>query len=175
MADEAMPLVYDELRRLATNYLRRERPNHTLQPTALVNETYLQLRRERELNINNRAHFIGRAAHVMRRLLVDHARERSAAKRGAGWQRVSLSEADLGDERARQLVALDDALRNLASKDRAMVRLVELRYFVGLTLEEVAEVDGVSRSSVVLRWRRAKAWLHQELSSSSDELSPGRT
>jgi RNA polymerase sigma factor (TIGR02999 family) len=163
IADEAMPVVYDELRRLAQSLLNRERPGHTLQATALVNEVYLRLHEETGVCFENRAHFIGRVAFMMRRLLIDYARERNAQKRGADFQRVTLADVGSGRQKSTDLVALDDALLSLERKDPRMARLVELRYFGGLTLEETAEVLGISRASVVLAWRRTKVWLHREL------------
>jgi len=162
VADEVMPYVYEELRRIAARFFQRERSDHTLQPTAVVNEIYVRLHEETGVRFKNRAHFIGHTAQMMRRLLVDHARKRNAGRRGGGWQRVSLTDVDLS-EKPRDVVALDDALRRLAAKDPSMVRLVELRFFGGLTLEETAEVLGISRASVVLAWRRTKVWLHREL------------
>ena len=166
IADNALPIVYDELRRLAQSMLNRERPDHTLQATALVNEIYLRLHEETGVHFENRAHFIGRVAFMMRRLLIDYARERNAQKRGGAYQRVTLAESSSGAEKATDLVALDDALLSLDRKDPRMARLVELRYFGGLTLEETAEVLGMSRASVVLAWRRTKVWLHRELKAS---------
>ncbi len=162
--DELTPLVYQELRRLAESYLRRERGGHTLQPTALVHEAYLKLVDQRGLRWQNRAHFFGIAAQTMRQILVDHARARLAEKRGGGEIRFSLDEAiDASDERADQLVALDDALLALAAFDPQKSRVVELKYFGGLTLEEMAEVLGISRATVIREWRMAKAWLYGQL------------
>ena len=165
-AAEALPVVYDELRRLAASFFRRERPDHTLQATALVNEVYLRLAEDTGVRFHSRAHFVGRVAHMMRRLLVDHAREKGALKRGGGWHRVTLADAESESQQAVHIVALEDALMSLNRKDPSMVKLVELRYFGGLTIEEVAEVLGMSRSSVVLAWRRTRVWLHRELTSS---------
>ncbi len=163
-AAELMPLVYEELHRLADGYFRRERPGHTLQATAVVHEAYLQILEQDGIRWQNRAHFIGRIAHVMRRILVEYARERNAAKRGGGRQRVTLTEAaGLAGERAPDLVALDDALRALAAIDAQKASIVELRFFGGLTMAEIAEVLGVSRPTVVRGWRRARAWLYREL------------
>lgn len=163
-ATEVVPLVYEELRRIANGYFRRERPGHTLQATAVVHEIYIRLLEDTGVRFENRAHFVGKVAHMMRRLLVAYARERNAQRRGGGWQRVTLSEAvELSGERPADLAALDDALLSLAAKNPDMARLVELRYFGGLSLEECAEVRGVSRATVVLEWRRTKAWLYREL------------
>lgn len=162
--EKLFPLVYAELRRLAEGYLRGERQNHTLQPTALVHEAYLRLV-DQQVNWQNRAHFFGIAARTMRRILVDHARHRLADKRGAGAPRISLDEAiDLSDERASELVALDEALGALAEVDPEKCRLVELRYFAGLSVEEAARALKVSVPTVVRQWRTTKAWLHHELS-----------
>ncbi|MCP9495266.1 MAG: sigma-70 family RNA polymerase sigma factor [Pyrinomonadaceae bacterium MAG19_C2-C3] len=158
--DQLLPLIYDELRRLASGYLRRERSSHTLQPTALVHEAYLRLVDQRDVRWQNRAHFVGVAAQMMRRILVDHARKSGAEKRGGEFQKISLDENfDLSDERAAELIALDDALKTLAEIDEQKSRIVELRYFGGLSIEETAEVLGVSAPTVKRQWSMAKAWL----------------
>jgi RNA polymerase sigma factor (TIGR02999 family) len=166
---DLLPLVYGELRRLAARRLRRERPDHTLQPTALVHEAYIRLVDQRRVRWQNRAHFYGVAAHVMRRILVDRARARGADKRGAGWQRVTL----VGDKtpngsRDVDVLALDDALQRLAALDPQQERIVELRYFGGLTLDETAEVIGISTATVKREWAIARAWLRAELSDQLD-------
>ena len=161
-----MPLVYDELRRLARHYMRRERPGHTIQPTALVNEAYLRLVGQTNIRWQNRAHFFGIAAGVMRRVLCDHARARLADKRGGGAVRVSLVEAEARpDEQATDALALDEALGGLAEVDPRKARVVELRYFGGLSVEETAEVLKVSRSTVLHDWNMARAWLYQQMKS----------
>jgi len=160
-----MPLVYDELRRLAGRYLSRERLDHTLQPTALVHEAYLRLVDQTQVNWQNRAHFFGLAARIMRRILVDYARGHRADKRGGGLEKLSLDEAlSFSKERDVDLIALDDALSDLAGLDPLQSRIVELRFFAGLTLEETAEVLGLSRSTVERDWIMAKAWLYTQLS-----------
>jgi RNA polymerase sigma factor (TIGR02999 family) len=165
--EKLTPLVYRELKKLAGSYLRRERSGHTLQPTALAHEAYLKLIDQQNVRWQNRAHFFGIAAQAMRRILVDHARARLAEKRGSG-QAVSLDEAiDVSDQRADQLVALDEALKTLAALDPQQSRVVELKYFGGMTLEETAEVLGVSRATVIREWRMAKAWLYDELNKNS--------
>ena len=162
--ERLIPLVERELRLLAHRYLRRERHNHTLQTTALVNEAYLRLVGQREPHWQNRTHFFGIAARMMRRILIDHARSVASAKRGGGARAVSLDEACvLGEERAAELVALDDALQALALVDERKCRVVELRYFAGLSVEESAEVLGVHPDTVTREWRRAKAFLRREL------------
>jgi RNA polymerase sigma-70 factor, ECF subfamily len=162
--EKLTPLVYQELRRLAGAYLRRERSNHTLQPTALAHEAYLKLIDQQNVSWQNRAHFFGVAAQLMRRILVDHARARLAEKRGGVDQRFSLDDAiHLSDQRANEVVALDETLKTLAAVDAQKSRVVELKYFGGLTLEEIAEVLGVSRATVIREWRMAKAWLYSEL------------
>ena len=159
-----MPLVYDELRRLAASYLRRERSDHTLQPTALVHEAYLRLVDQRRIEWRGRAHFYGVAAQVMRRILIDHARARAAEKRAGGGRRLSLDEAALlPEERAADLLALDEALKLLTEKDERKGRVVELRFFGGLSVEETAEVLGVHRATVERDWVVAKAWLYREM------------
>ena len=158
--DQLLPLIYGELRGLAASYLRRERQGHTLQPTALVNEAYLKLVDQRQVRWQNRAHFLGVAAQQMRRILVDHARAHNAEKRGGEFQKLSLDEnVDVSGERASELVALDEALKRLAEMDEQMSRVVELRYFGGLSVEETAELLGVSAPTVKRKWRMAKAWL----------------
>lgn len=162
--DRLIPLVSDELRSLAAQYLRRERPNHTLQPTALVNEAYLRLIDQREVHWQSRAHFVGVAAQMMRRILVDHARHRDRVKRGSGQQRVSLDEAlTISNERTEGLIALDEALTALAALDARKSRVVELKYFGGLSVDEMAEVLQVSTMTVMRDWKMAKAWLYQRV------------
>jgi RNA polymerase sigma factor (TIGR02999 family) len=164
-AREALiPLVYDELRRLARRYLRRERPDHTLQSAALVNEAYLRLIRQEQPQWQNRAHFFGVAAQLMRHILVDHARNRAAAKRGAGAPRLTLDpDIALPQERDVDLIALDDALNQLAALDPQQSRLVELRFFGGLSIEETSVVLGVSPATVKREWATARAWLQREM------------
>jgi RNA polymerase sigma factor (TIGR02999 family) len=160
-----MPLVYDELRRLARDYLRRERPDHTLQPTALVNEVYLRIVDQRRVSMQNRAQFFGLAAQIMRHILVDHARTRGAEKRGALQPKLSLDETRIAiEDRAAELVALDDALKSLAEIDLRKSQIVEMRFFGGLSVEETASALGVSDKTVMRDWRNAKIWLHRELS-----------
>jgi len=162
--DELLPLVYDELRSIAARYLRRESRNQTLQPTALVNEAYLPLIDQRRVRWRNRAHFYGVAAEIMRRILVDHARAQRSAKRGGEWERIPLVEAEIQGQRSDvDVIALDEALRRLAAFDAHQARIVELRYCGGLTIEEVAEVIGISAATVVREWTIAKAWLRAEL------------
>ena len=163
--DEVMPLVYRELRRLAARYLRSERANHTLQPTALVNEAYLCLARQDEIRFQNRAHFLAIAANTMRRVLVDHARERGAAKRGGDRQKVTLHSWIRIDDRDVDILALDEALGRLATFDATGCSVVELRFFGGLTIEETAEALKVSPATVKRQWAAAKAWLYRELQS----------
>lgn len=163
--DALTPLVYDELRRLAGRYLRRERSDHTLQSTALVHEAYLKLVDQRNVRWQNRAQFFGLAAEMIRRILVDHARARQAAKRGGAVYRLTLDEAlDASSPRDTDLVRLDDAMKALAEFDLQQARVVELRYFAGLTIEETAEVLGISPATVKRDWLLAKAWLRRELS-----------
>ena len=160
-----MEAVHGELRRLARGYLRRERPDHSLPPTALVHEAYLKLVDQRRVRWQNRAHFFAIAARLMRRILVDHARAHGAAKRGAGI-RVPLQDADYGaDPPSTDVLALDAALDRLATIDARHSRLVELRFFGGLTVEETAEALGISPATVKREWASAKAWLYQQLSS----------
>ena len=167
--DELLPLVYDELRRLANRYLRRERSDHTLQATALVNEAYLRLV-DQNVPWQNRAHFFGVAAEMMRRILVDHARSHQAQKRGSGGIKLSLDDAiNMSDERATDLIALDDALKALAEFDPQKSRIVELRFFAGLSIEETAKVLGIGTATVIRQWKMAKAWLYHEVSKGNDE------
>ncbi len=162
--DQLMPLVYDELHRLAHRYMKRERPGQTLQTTALVNEAYLRLVDSKEIDWQNRAHFFAIAAQIMRHLLVDRARGRRYAKRGSGGRQVTLDEtAVISPEPDVQLLDLDEALNKLAAIDARKSRLVELRYFAGLSVEEAAEVLGVSGITVKREWSKTKAWLYREL------------
>lgn len=161
--DRLMPLVYDELRKIAESYLRRERHDHTLQPTALLHEAYLRLV-DQSVQAENRHHFYGIAAQVMRRILVDHARADHAAKRGGGGARISLDEiAEQAETRQVDLVALDDALKSLAAFDPQQARIVELRYFGGLTIEEVAALLNLSPATIKREWHMARAWLKREI------------
>jgi RNA polymerase sigma factor (TIGR02999 family) len=163
-AEHLFRLVHRELHELASSLMRRERPAHTLQPTALVNEAYLRLAGAARLNWESRAHFFGIAARAMRQILVDHARERAAVKRGGHWQRVTLDEhidAFAGSDV--DLFELDHALSRLASLDERTARVVELRFFAGLTEEEIAHVLGISRRTVQREWWTAKMWLRREL------------
>jgi RNA polymerase sigma factor (TIGR02999 family) len=160
-----MPLVYDELRRLADHYLRQERPDHTLQPTALVHEAYLKLVDQTRVDWQNRAHFFGVAAQLMRRILVDHARRHRASKRGGFQQKLALDDAvDYSQPQDLDLVALDDALNALAQMDARQSQIVEMRFFGGLTIEETAEALGISPATVKVDWSMAKAWLRREIS-----------
>ena len=162
--EELMPLVYSELRRLAGRYLRSERAEHTLQPTALVNEAYLRLIDQSGLQWQNRAHFLAIAARSMREILVEYARSHNAAKRGGGIKRITLSEAiAFFEERDLDLVALDDALAELEVTDPQKCRIVELRFFGGLTIDETAEVTGLSSPTVTRQWRVARAWLYRRI------------
>jgi len=165
--DQLMPLVYDELHRLAGAYLRSERREHTLQPTALVNEAYLKLVRQRNIQWQNRAQFFGVAAQLMRRILVDHARANNADKRGGNRVNVSLKNIGaFGTQPTTDVLALHDVLNRLAEIDPDQSRIVELRFFGGLTIEEAAEVMQVSHSTVEREWKIAKAWLKRELTKS---------
>ena len=161
---ELIPQVYDELRRLASCYLHGERVDHTLQTTALVHEAYFRLVDQKQVEWNNRNHFFGVAAQMMRRILVDHARKHHAFKRGSSWTRVSLDQAEgLFQEQPQQLIALDDLLTRLASLDPEASRIVDLRFFAGLSLEETAEVMGLSTAKVRREWSVAKAWFTREM------------
>ncbi len=162
--EQLTPLVYSELHRLAHRYLGRERKGHTLQTTALVHEAYLRLIDQKEVRWQNRAHFFAIAAQMMRRILVDYARSRNVAKRGGGARQVSLDEAmDVSDERAADVIALDEALKSLSDLDQRKGRIIELRFFGGLSIEETAEVLGVSPGTVMRDWTFAKAWLQREI------------
>lgn len=162
--DALMPVVFDELRRIASSYFDRERVDHTLQPTALVNEVYLRLIDRRKVHWKNRAHFFGFAAQMMRRILVDHARRHRAAKRGDGIPALSFEEAlGVPDQDQPDLVALDEALTELAKIDARQSRIVELKYFAGLTIEEIAEVVKTSPTTVKREWRLARLWLFREI------------
>lgn len=162
--EKLIPIVYSDLRRIAARYMRCENDGHTLQATALVHEAYLRLTRERDRTWESRAHFFAVAAQIMRNLLVDHARTLARAKRGGGAVEVSLEAvADFSGLDPEDLLALDDALRRLAEVDSRASRIVELRYFVGLTTEEIAEVLGASEKTIRRDWSAAKAWLRAEL------------
>lgn len=166
--DELLPIVYQELRRLAAAYLRRERPGQTLQPTALVHEAYLRLLKDRPDRWQNRAHFCAIAAHSMRQILIERARARGALKRGGPQPRVTLDESIVaGEDRSIDLLALDEALERLAVLDADQARLVELRYFGGLTIEETAEAMAISPATVKRHWTVARAWLARELEGSA--------
>jgi RNA polymerase sigma-70 factor (ECF subfamily) len=170
VASQLTPLVYNELRRLARHQMRHERPDHTLQATALVHEAYLRLVNLPERTWQNRTHFIAIAAQVLRRILIDHARARRTAKRDGALHRVPLEEPLLlTDEQSDELVALDEALERLAQFDARQSRVVELRFFGGLTVEETAEALGISPKTVKRDWSVARAWLHREVSKSRDD------
>ena len=163
--DRLMPLVYSELRRLATNYLRRERMGHTLQPTALVNEAYLKLVGQKNAKWQNRAHFFAISAQLMRRILVDHARRHQADKRGGtDQQRLSITSAqELVAQQEVDLLALNEALDELSEMDAQQGRIVELKFFGGLSIDETAEVVGISHATVEREWKSARAWLRRRL------------
>lgn len=162
--DELYPLVYDELHRLARRYMSRERKDHTLQTTALINEAYVRLVDQKNVNWANRSHFFAISAQIMRRILIDHARRHAYAKRGGGAQQVSLEEvAAITPEQGRELVRLDEALKSLAEQDPRRSQVVELRYFGGLNNEEIAVVLHVSENTVTRDWNMARAWLYQQL------------
>jgi RNA polymerase sigma factor (TIGR02999 family) len=162
--DRLTPLVYDELRRVAHRYLQKERNGHTLETTALVHEAYLRFADQQQIEWQNRNHFFAFVAQVMRHILIDHARSRRYAKREGELRKVPLEEATMmSDQRARELVALDEALGELAKLDPRKARVVELRYFGGLSLEETGEVLEISTMTVRRDWRAAKAWLYRAL------------
>ena len=163
-ANVLLGLVYDELRRIARQYLRRERSDHTLQPTALVHEAYMKLIDISDVSWQDRAHFFAVASNVMRHILVDHARARAADKRGGEQQRIALEDAvNFGDAPDIDLLALDEAMRQLAEFDEQQSKIVELRFFGGLTIEETAHVLGISPATVKREWTMAKAWLFRKL------------
>ena len=164
--DDLMPMVYADLRRVAAGYMRREGAGHALQPTALVHEAYVRLIDQKQVKWRNRAHFFGVAAGLMRRILVDHARRRRAEKRGGDWERVTLTGDEVATDAHKEIdvLALDEALERLAEFDPQQERIVELRYFGGLTIEETAEIVGISAATVVREWTIAKAWLRADLS-----------
>jgi RNA polymerase sigma factor (TIGR02999 family) len=174
--EKLMPLVEVELRRMAANYMRRENPGHTLQTSALVNEAYLKLIDQREVRWQNRAHFFALASQLMRRILLDHARSQRRAKRGGDAVHVNLDDvAVITPEKSEDLVALDEALLRLTEFDPNKSKIVELRFFGGLSVNEVAEVMGIAPVTVMLHWRLAKAWLQREVrrgENSTGEMSP---
>lgn len=172
--DKLFPLVHQELRRIAQRQMNHERPGHTLQATALVNEAYLKLAGNEGFEWRDRAHFYAVCAQVMRHVLIDHARAHARDKRGGGAVQVSLNDAiALGEQRAEELVALDEALRSLEHLDPQKGRIVEMRYFGGLSIEETAEVLDISPRTVRREWRRAKAWLYRMISEGvADETRP---
>ena len=161
--DRLTPVVYDELRRLAAGFLRRQRPDHTLQPTALVHEAYVRLAGDNKVAWKNRAHFFGIAANAMRHILVDHARRKAASKRRGATKPLSLEGAVIAQERPQDVIALDDALRDLAEADPRRSRIIELRFFGGMTAVEIGEVVGASESTVQRDLRTAQAWLSHQL------------
>ncbi len=162
--EQLLPVVYNELRQIAGRYMARQRDGHTLQTTALINEAYLRLANQEEKRWENRAHFFAVAATVMRHILVDHARAHQRDKRGGGAMQVSLGEAEAkANEQALEITAVDEALKTLAALDPQQSRVVELRFFGGLTMEEVAEVLNISLSTAEREWRSARAWLSREL------------
>ena len=163
--DKLMPLVYDELHRQAARFLRKERQGHTLQTTALINEAYLKLIEQRSVNWESRTHFFAIAAQAMRRILVDYAKTTNRKKRGGHDLKLPLEEAMLvaAEEKSVDLIALDEALNKLAEQDERQARVVELRYFSGLSLEETAEALHISRATVATDWNMAKVWLYREL------------
>jgi len=167
--DDLVPVVYDDLRRLAAGYMQRELAGHPLQPTALVSEAYLRLIDQRRVKWRNRAHFFGVAARMMRRILVDYARRRRAERRGGDWERVTISGLELAANEPNRIdvLALHESLERLAEFDSQQARIVELRYFAGLTIDEAAEVVGVSEATVTREWTIAKAWLRANLSDQS--------
>jgi RNA polymerase sigma-70 factor (ECF subfamily) len=171
-AESLLPLVYTELHKLAKAYMRRERPDHTLQATALINEAYVRLAGE-DIDWESRSHFIGLAAHVMRRVLVDYARAHTAKRRAGGLQRVELEDAmAISFERLEEATVLDDALNRLAVKDARQARVVELRYFGGLSVEQIARVLDVAPRTVKRDWSLARIWLAQELKPGDSPHNP---
>ncbi len=168
--DQMLPVVYEELHRMAAHYLSREATGHTLQPTALVHEAYLRLVDQRRVDWRNRAQFLGLAASMMRRILVNHARDRAARKRGGNPERVSLSLVESPSGRPDvELIALEDALQRLAALDQRKSRVVELKFFGGLTIDEIAEVLGLSAATVEREWAFARAWLYDAIEGAGGE------
>ena len=163
-ANRLMPLVYDQLRELAQRYLARERADHTLQPTALVHEAYLKLVNQSRVDWNGRTHFFAIGAQMMRRILVDHARTAQRQKRGGGRQRVTLEEGLVADRQDEDILALNDALERLETLDTRQAKIVELRFFGGLTVAEVARELGLSKRTIENEWTMVRAWLRRELS-----------
>ena len=164
-AERLMPLVYDEMRRIARSFISRERQGHTLQPTALVNEAYLRLVDQNSVTWQSRAHFYSVAASMMRRVLIDHARTRATEKRGGGAVRLSLEDVQVPvEERAANFVAMDEALERLSQFNERGRRIVEMRFYAGMSEEEIAEVLGVSTRTVLRDWKAARVWLFRELS-----------
>ncbi len=171
--DELTPLVYQELKRIAGGQLRRERPGHTLQATALVHEAYLKLVDQHETSWQNRAHFFGVAAQLMRRILLDYAKGRRRQKRGGGLARETLDEGlALSTDRTSELIEIDEALTRLEKLDPRQAKIVELRFFGGLSVEETAEAMGISSPTVKREWAMARAWLHRELASAEARGTP---
>jgi RNA polymerase sigma-70 factor (ECF subfamily) len=166
VVDELTPLIYQELKRIAGRQLRNERPGHTLQATALVHEAYLKLVDQRDVSWQNRAHFFGIASQIMRRILMDYAKSAQREKRGGGMHKTSLDEAlVVAEDRSSDLVQIDQALSRLEALDSRQAKVVELRFFGGLNVEETAEAMGISTPTVKREWAMAKAWLHRELAS----------
>ncbi|PWT95067.1 MAG: RNA polymerase subunit sigma-70 [Blastocatellia bacterium] len=169
--DRLIPLVYEELHRLAHRYMKRESPGHTLQTSALVNEAFVKLVDQRDVRWRNRAHFFGIAAQLMRRILVDHARGRQTAKRGGGVHAISFDDGlYVSEKRSAEVVAIHEALEQLTKFDQRKGQIVELRFFGGLSIDETAEVLGVSPGTVMRDWTLAKAWLHREISPQVPEV-----
>jgi RNA polymerase sigma-70 factor, ECF subfamily len=161
--NQILPMIYDELRRLAGSYMRRERSDHTLQPTALVHEAYLRLIDQRRADWKNRAQFLGLAANMMRRVLVNHARDRAAGKRGGNASKVTLSLVGGLEQPQVDVIAVDEALGKLAELDPRQSRIIEFKFFTGLTTDEIAEVLGISTATVEREWKFARAWLFNAL------------
>jgi len=171
-----MPMVESELRRIAANYMRRERPGHTLQTSALVNEAYLKLVDQRQVRWQNRSHFFALASQLMRRILLDHARSQRRVKRGGDAIPLNLDDvAVMAPEKSAELVALDDALTRLAEFDPRKAKIVEMRFFGGLTVDEVAEALGIAPITVMLHWRLARAWLQREMRGEAELVTDERS
>jgi RNA polymerase sigma factor (TIGR02999 family) len=174
--EKLMPMVESELRRIAANYMRRERPGHTLQTSALVNEAYLKLVDQTRVRWQNRSHFFALASQLMRRILLDHARSQRRAKRGGDAIPVNLDDvAVIAPERSAELVALDDALTRLAEFDLRKAKIVEMRFFGGLTVDEAAEALGIAPITVMLHWRLARAWLQREMRGEAELVAAKRS